>query len=83
MVGPLLSYENLTVVDSTISGNSAFSGGAIYQYGGALDISVSVIRDNHASFDFRNQKGGGTAARQEWSALRTWLRKTHGVTRGV
>ena len=45
--GAIGSHENLTIVDSVLTGNfSGGHGGAIYQVGGALNISETTISSN-------------------------------------
>jgi predicted outer membrane repeat protein len=56
--GAIQSWENLTVTSSTISGNSAGSGGGIYVYfNGNLTVTSSTISGNSAQFG-----GGGIRA---------------------
>jgi hypothetical protein len=47
-----------TVTGSTLSGNSAYSGGGIANYG-TLTVSDSTLSGNSASGDFYNGSGGG------------------------
>jgi hypothetical protein len=53
-VGVLNSYGSMTIVDSTISGNTGAHGGGVYTYDGGLTISDSTISGNTAT-----QAGGG------------------------
>jgi hypothetical protein len=52
--GAILNRENLTITDSTISGNSAGIGGGVFSgQGGDLTVTLSTISDNSA------YRGGG------------------------
>lgn len=51
--GAITNYGNVTIVDSTISGNVAFEGGAVFNEHGHLNITDSSITNNVANY------GGG------------------------
>jgi hypothetical protein len=51
--GAITNYGNVSIVDSTISGNSAFEGGAVFVENGSLTIMNSAISNNVANY------GGG------------------------
>ncbi len=51
--GAITSYGDLKIVDSTITGNVAFEGGAVFIEHGILDITGSQITNNVANY------GGG------------------------
>jgi CSLREA domain-containing protein len=67
--GAILSFENLNLVDSAVSGNCALVGGGVYlgrlpSRGGNLTLTRSVIQNNSAS-----GRGGGIFANSSASAL--------------
>ena len=47
--GVFLNFGTLTIVNSTLYGNSAVHGGAIYNYGGTLSITNSDFENNSAT----------------------------------
>ena len=47
--GAIFSRENLTIVSSTISGNSAVRGGGIFNYSATANITSSTISGNSSS----------------------------------
>ncbi|HTM08009.1 MAG TPA: hypothetical protein VL754_06435 [Verrucomicrobiae bacterium] len=51
--GAITSYGNVSIIDSIISGNTAFEGGAVFIENGSLTITNSVITKNVANY------GGG------------------------
>jgi len=58
--GAIFSTENLTLIDSEISGNQAgSSGGGIYQQGASLNVSNSILTSNSAE-----DSGGAVAVTQ-------------------
>ena len=68
--GAIFSYENLTIVDSNITGNSTSdvdgnSGGAIYSSGGMLAVTRTTISDNHTG------DGGGAILQHNGQATIT------------
>ncbi|MBM4091791.1 MAG: hypothetical protein FJ276_20545, partial [Planctomycetes bacterium] len=51
--GAILNKEDLTVEDSTLADNSAYSGGGIFNWGRTLTVTNSTLADNSATL------GGG------------------------
>ena len=65
--GILNNGGNLTISDSTISGNSADQGGGIFNQGGTLTITSSTISDNSAII------GGGVFSNTDLSGPKTTI----------
>ena len=65
--GILNNGGNLTISDSTISGNSADQGGGIFNQGGTLTITSSTISDNSANI------GGGVFSNTDLSGPKTTI----------
>jgi CSLREA domain-containing protein len=69
--GILVRSANLTVVESTITGNEAGQGGGLANFGGTLNILRSTISDNFAGMATSGAQGGGI-----YSAGATYLRNS-------
>ncbi len=61
--GAIRSLENLTIQESAITGNAAYTGGGIYQTSGALTVADTLIGANQAG------NGGGVWTRSSASFI--------------